>query len=83
VDDVEFVVAIAEGSEDNPVAVGRPGGTEVVAAVGETYQASAVHVDDVDVAVALWSAVEGKFGSIWRPGVTSTHVIEVGHLLDV
>ena len=63
-DDIEFVIAVSEGGEDDPVAVGRPGGTEVVAAVGEFDQARAVHVDDVDIAVALGSAVEGEFCAI-------------------
>lgn len=63
-DDVEFVVAVAEGGEDDPVAVGGPGGTEVVAAVGESHQAGAVHVDDVDVPVALRSAIESQFCAI-------------------
>ena len=63
-DDIEFVIAVSEGGEDDPVAVGRPGGTEVVAAVSEFDQAGAIHVDDVDIAVALRSVVEGEFGSI-------------------
>ena len=82
-DDVEFVVAVAEGGEDNPVAVGGPGGTEIVAAVGEFDQAGAIYVDDVDIAVALRSAIEGETCAIGRPSVASAHVIEVGHLADI
>lgn len=63
-DDVEFVVAVAEGGEDDPVAVGGPGGTEIVAAVGEFNQAGAIHVDDVDVTVTLRPAIEGEFRAI-------------------
>ena len=63
-DDVKFVVAVAEGGEDDPVAIGGPGRTEVVAAVSEFHQASAVHVDDVDVSVTLRSAIEGELRTI-------------------
>ena len=63
-DDVEFVVAVAEGGEDDPVTVGRPGGTEVVAAVGEFDQAGTVYVDDVDIVVTLGSAIEGELRTI-------------------
>ena len=63
-DDVKFVVAVAEGGEDDPVAVGRPGGTEVVAAIGEFDQAGAVYVDDVDVTVTLRSAIKSEFGRV-------------------
>lgn len=34
-DDVDFVVAVAEGCEGDPIAIGRPRGTEIVAAVCE------------------------------------------------
>lgn len=34
-DDVDFVVAVAEGCEGYPIAIGRPRGTEIVAAVCE------------------------------------------------
>ena len=57
-DDVDFVVSIAEGGEGDPVAIGRPTGTEIVAAVGELHQACAVYVDDVDVVVASGTAIE-------------------------
>lgn len=60
VDDVDFVVPVAEGGEGDPVSIGRPGGTEIVAAVRELEQACAVNVDDVDVVVASGTAIKGE-----------------------
>ena len=57
-DDVDFIVAITEGGEGDPVAIGRPAGTEIVSAVREFHQARAVYVDDVDVMVACGTAIE-------------------------
>ena len=82
-DDIEFVIAVTKGSEDDPVAVGRPGGTEVVAAVCQFDQTCAVDVDDVNVTVALWTAVEGEAGSIGGPSVSSAHVVEIRDLTDI
>ena len=63
-DDVDFVVAVAEGGEGDPVAIGRPRGTEIVAAVCELRQACAINVDDVDVVVACGSAIERESSPI-------------------
>ena len=63
-DDVEFVVAIAKGGEDDPVTIRRPGGAEVVAAIGDFDQACAIHVDNIDVPIALFAAIKGKFRAI-------------------
>lgn len=63
-DDVDLIVAVAEGGEGDPVSIGRPRGTKIVAAVGELRQACAVHVDDVDVVVACGTAIERELSPI-------------------
>lgn len=63
-DDVDFVVPVAEGGEGDPIPIGRPGGTEVVAAVRELDKPCAVRVDDVDVVVACGTAIEGEASPI-------------------
>lgn len=63
-DDVDFVVAVAEGGEGDPDAIGRPRGTEVIAAVRESHQPCAVNVDDVDVVVPCGTAIERESSPI-------------------
>lgn len=64
VDDVNFVITVAEGGEGDPVSIRRPGGTEIVSAVRELDEPCAVHVDDVDVVVACGSAIERELSPI-------------------
>src|SRR5215213_11910843 len=49
--DVNFVVAIPEGGECNPVAIQRPAGTQVIPAVGKLFQTCPIDVDHVNISI--------------------------------
>ena len=80
--DVNLVVPIAEGGERDPVSIRRPTGTEIIATVGEFFQARSIDVDDVNIMVAVGTSIKSQLRSIGRPAATSTHLPQVGDLVD-
>ncbi len=81
--DVNFVVAVAEGGEGDPLPVRRPACTQVVPAAGEALYIRAIGVDGENIAVALRPAVEGKLRAVRRPGAAATHIVQVRDLVDI
>src|SRR3972149_359991 len=78
--DIDLIVAIPKRRESDPVPIGRPTGTEVVAAIGELDQSRSIDMDDIDVVIAGRSAVKRETGSIRRPGTAPTDGIQIRDL---